>query len=395
MNFKHQLLVITSIAAFTFLVGCVEGTDLPLTPDQTSPSNPTNPTTPSVPDHHFAVVNMADPGYADYDLALVDLSKSHLTVNEGGYAGRGSDYAIAAYGKHFYRIGRYGSDTITKYSIQSPKSAIYTYSTNATGSGHSSNPYDLIFVSETKAYMIRYGDNKLWVVNPSASNQSSFKTKEINISAYADSDGVPEMSAGVIVNGKLYVTLQKLDEDWAPSNTSSVLVINTSTDQVEREIPLQTTNPGAIVYHPDAGLFVQSDGDKLCFACLPKKKTGGIEKINLSNNTAEVVVWDTGSYGLNKLAITDANTAYVSKYYGWGDQGVFKLNLATKTLSSSPLDGLNNVEIRNLTYHEGKLWVSIAGFANPRINLYNIPNETPAGQLSTAFYPEQVVFIKQ
>lgn len=387
MHINHNLTLLATTLSISLLTGCFDNNNsLPKPPED-------NNTSPPIIQHH-AIVNMADPGYADYDLAFVNLNSNNWSIKEGGYAGKGSDYALATYGEHFYRIGRYSFDSITKYSIHSPKNAIYTYSTNDPGQLYS-NPYDIIFVSETKAYVIRYGDTKIWVINPSAKNQNSFKIKDINLSAYADADGVPEMSAGVIVNGKLYVTLQKLDEDWAPSNTSSVIVINTNTDKVEREIPLQTTNIGSIVYHPDAGLFVQGDGDKLCFACLPKKKSGGIEKINIADNSTEVIVWDNGDYGLNKFAIADANTAYVTKYYGWGDQGVYKLDLNTKTLSSQPLDGLDHVEIRNLTVHENKLWVSVAGHANPRINLYDLPSEQPAGQLSTAFYPEEVKFIKK
>lgn len=387
MKTYRNLAILGTALSLSFTTGCFDtDNNLPTTPEGNNPP-------PTITQHH-AIINMADPNFADYDLAFVNLNSSNLTVNEGGYAGKGSDYGIATYGEHFYRIGRYGYDSITKYSIRSPKNAIYTYSTNAPGQLYS-NPYDIIFVSETKAYVVRYGDTKLWVINPSATSQSAFKTKEIDLSAYADSDGVPEMSAGVIVNGKLYVTLQKLDADWAPSNTSSVVVINTSNDTVEREIPLKTTNASAIVYHEEAGLFVQSDGDKLCFACLPKKQSGGIEKINIDDNTTEVILWDTSTFGTNKFAIADANTAYVSKYYGWGDQGVFKLDLTSKTLSTLPLDGLNGVEIRNLTVHNNQLWISIAGHANPRINLYDLPSEQPAGQLPTAFYPEEVKFIKK
>lgn len=388
MLINRRIAFLTTAIVISQLTGCFDSSN-----ELVKPPTGNGNTSPTITQHH-AIINMADPNFADYDLAFVDLSKSNWAVNEGGYAGKGSDYALATYGEHFYRIGRYSYDSISKYSIRSPKKAIYTYSTNDAGRLYS-NPYDIIFVNESKAYVIRYGDTKVWVINPSATNQSAFKINDIDLSAYADADGIPEMSAGVIVEGKLYITLQKLAEDWAPSNTSSVIVINTSTDKVEREIPLQTTNAGAIVYHPDAGLFVQSDGDKLCFACLPKKKSGGIEKVNINNNTTEVIAWDNSEYGFNKLTIADANTAYVSKYYGWGDQGVYKLDLNSKTISSQPLDGLNHVEIRHLTVHENKLWVSIAGYANPRINLYDLPSEQAAGQLATAFYPEEVKFIKK
>lgn len=38
----------------------------------------------------------------------------------------------------------------------------------------------------------------------------------MDLSAYADADGAPEMHAGVIANGKLFILLQRL-EYWAPS----------------------------------------------------------------------------------------------------------------------------------------------------------------------------------
>ncbi|MFT6905415.1 MAG: hypothetical protein ACJAS1_002071, partial [Oleiphilaceae bacterium] len=80
-----------------------------------------------------------------------------------------------------------------------------------------SNPYEMHFVSDSKAYILRYGSPSIWIVDPSvsAADEENFKIGEISLSAY-DEDRIPEMVAGLISGNKLYVVMQAMDSNYAP-----------------------------------------------------------------------------------------------------------------------------------------------------------------------------------
>ncbi|WP_373497933.1 hypothetical protein [Desulfococcus sp.] len=86
-----------------------------------------------------------------------------------------SDITVAAYQNFFYRIERFQADNVTKFDISAPDKPIWQFSTNDPGDTGSSNPYDLLFVSAEKAYLLRYGATRAWIVNPSATDASGFK----------------------------------------------------------------------------------------------------------------------------------------------------------------------------------------------------------------------------
>ena len=109
----------------------------------------------------------------------------------------GADVTVVTYGNYFYMIGQqFSGNSITKYAIDNPQDVIWQYSVNEPAATVASNPHDMIFVSETKAYVLRYNKTKAWIVNPSATNEASFKIGELDLSAYATADGLPEMDAG-------------------------------------------------------------------------------------------------------------------------------------------------------------------------------------------------------
>lgn len=162
-----------------------------------------------------------------------------------------SDITVAAYGSFFYRIEKFNADNVAKFSMSSPDTPIWQFSTMDDTDMATSNPYDMVFVSDQKAYLLRYGSTRAWIVNPSATTQADFKIGELDLSAYADSDGIPEMTSAVIVRGKLFIVMQRLDRDngFIPSNDSSVAVFDTETDQeVTAAIALPIKNAGSIQY---------------------------------------------------------------------------------------------------------------------------------------------------
>ena len=117
-----------------------------------------------------------------------------------------------------------------KVSVNAPNSPIWQFTTNDPGESDS-NPYDLVFVSSTKAYLLRYGaDQGLDRESFRRAPGGNFKIGELDLKAYADADGIPEMAKGVIANGKLFIIMQRLDDIFCPSNTAYVAVFDVATD---------------------------------------------------------------------------------------------------------------------------------------------------------------------
>jgi hypothetical protein len=355
-----------------------------------------------------AIINTAASDYSDSDIELINIANGTLTgslkSNPANYANGLSDYSVVAYGEYYYRIGRYGIDTITKYSIRNPRNAIYSYSTLDNASDPTSNPYQLVFLNETKAYLIRYNTNTVWIVNPSADNEGDFKIGEIDLSHYNDGDGSPEMSDGVIVADELFITMQRQNYYSVIDGNSWIAVIDTTTDEeiiVDAladfpGIQLKTNNPSSIVYNEAAGLYVQSIGS------YTPEYIGGIEKISLLDYSTTIMVDDgddtTHPYGLiSNMVIFSDTVGYFVGYLDYGDNVLHQFNPTTGAVSPGFVanlgNNLTNDDIRSISSGpENSLWVSLADLANPRVLVIDTSDNTIADEIETTYSPTGVVF---
>jgi hypothetical protein len=312
----------------------------------------------------------------------------------------GSDITIAAFGENFYRIERaFAGNNITKFAASAPQTPIWQYSTED-GGPVSSDPHDMIFVSETKAYILRYGSNIAWIVNPSAATEAEFKTGELDLAAY-DADGIPEMDSGLIVGDRLYITLQRLD-NFAVTQDAYIAVFDVNTDQevdtgtsggALKGVPLQIRNPTNIVYEPiSKTIYVQGSG-----SFFPVEYTGGIEKIDVLSLNATLVL-DDGTdmdhpYGLiTELAVVSEDVLYFVGYAGFTDNTLYKMDLNTMVVTPTSVASFISSQIAYLTVDgSGQLWVSDS--ANATVRIIDPVTETEVDALSTNLNPDKIVFV--
>jgi DNA-binding beta-propeller fold protein YncE len=189
----------------------------------------------------FAFVTTTD--YITGSCSTIDLDGSWgVTQN---VASIHSDAVSRYYGGRIYVINRGGADNI---QILDPDAGFSTVRQFTTGNG--SNPQDVAFASPTKMYVTRYESNTMWIMNP----QTGAQTGSVDLSAFADADGLCEMRCLFLYSGRLFVTIQRMDRDnfWAPSGTSYVAVIDVATDTLidtdpgtpgVQAITLANTNP--------------------------------------------------------------------------------------------------------------------------------------------------------
>lgn len=145
-----------------------------------------------------------------------------------------SDGAVRAAGEQVYILGRFGCDYV---QVLDPTQGMITIQQFSTGNG--TNPQDIEVCTPTKAYVSLYERDYLLIVNP----QTGQILGQVDLSAFADADGLPEAAEMVRVGDRVYVALQRLDRPggFVASNPSMLAVVDCNSDQV---IDVEPGTPG-------------------------------------------------------------------------------------------------------------------------------------------------------
>jgi hypothetical protein len=320
-----------------------------------------------------------------------------------------SDITVNCHSEYIYRTERFSGENVSRFHISKPDQAIYQYSTQDKSGVEtaSSNPYGLIFVDSTKAYLLRYGSNKAWIVNPSAATEEAFKIGELDLSAYSV-DGSPNMASGVVSEGKLYIAMQRLDAKFIPQD-AYVAVFDTATDTEIDTTPAQeglkgimlpVKNPLDIEFSEDSNLiYVQAVG-----RYLPQEFTGGIASIDPNNDFTTNLLLDDGDAGnhpigqISGMEITSASKGFIIGYAGYKDNTLYSFNPATgkidldTTGAPAAVANIKNINIGGLAQDGLKqLWVSIADDANPGLRVLNSKDGSTVKELiSTTLNPTTI-----
>ncbi len=155
-------------------------------------------------------------------VASIDLATHTATACTGALcndlAGR---YAFG----RLYILGRYGCDNIQVLDPANNYATLLQFSV-----GNGANPQDIVLVNPRRAYVSRLGSGDLWIVDPA----TGAHTGTVSLAAFADADGIPEMAAMTLVGARLFVSLQRLDENnyFAPTDYSALAVIDTLTNAI-------------------------------------------------------------------------------------------------------------------------------------------------------------------
>jgi YVTN family beta-propeller protein len=327
---------------------------------------------------------------------------------QNSLAPSGSDLTVVSYDKYFYRMERSGAHNITKYDVNEPDTPIWQFSTE--GNEANSNPHDLVFVNEEKAYLIRYGSDKAWIVNPSAASESAFKTGELDLSNYSDDDGTPEMDSGIIVGNMLFITLQRIDTSggWGnyKYNTPYISVFDTITDE---EIDIQNCecdlkgiviepifNLLTIQYVDEANrIYVQGVGN---WDQTNADVSGGIVQVNPATYETEVILLDSPAYGaVSGMTIVSGTKGYFVGYAGWGNNTLYSFDPSCGC-DVEAVDGFENISISGMqsgvyTDKNAMLWV--CNQSSSSVDILNTVTDTVDESVATGLNPSKVVFCSQ
>jgi hypothetical protein len=357
-----------------------------------------------------ALVQTVAPDYSSSEVAAIDV-ESQQVINDYFIKAK-SDYTIASYLNNVYHIGRYGIDTIDKYSNPNLDALMWSFSTQDNEDSTSRNPYALTFVHESKAYLIRYGSEKVWIVNPEATQAEDFKIGELDLSSYVEEDfgGTPNPSAAIVHEDKLYIAMQRLDTNWSAHtayvavfdvNTDEEIETNANSEDAVKGIPLTGLNPlensltafGSEVYVTSRDAYSSFDfsGSK-------------IESIDTDSFRLREVVSavDVGA-NIHATAIVDGNHGYFYTTTGavvdgaWTEMStLYQFGPSSGEIIEKNVANTGSEDINFMTLDENNyLWLSIGSAQMPGVEVLDTTDNTHYSErLLTELNPGKIVFLK-
>ncbi|MEW6755776.1 MAG: FlgD immunoglobulin-like domain containing protein [Candidatus Latescibacterota bacterium] len=177
--------------------------------------------------------------------------------------------------------------------------------------GNGANPQDIEVAGLGKAYVSRLGSTSVLVVDPGTGEARG----EVDLSPFADADGLPEMAEMALVGDRLYVACQRIDRDnnWAPVGDSYVAVIDTATDALVDQDAAQPGVQGIRLASANPGSLVPA-GSRLLVSCSGAfgVADGGIEAVDLESGQASLLIGEEALGGdVTSLAMVTVRRGYV------------------------------------------------------------------------------------
>ena len=205
-----------------------------------------------------------------------------------------------------YIVNRLGQDNILVLDAMDLRTPLTQFSV-----GNGANPHDIEIVAPDKAYVTRYDTASLLIVDP----QDGAELGEIDLSAFADADGLPEVSQIVRVGDRLYLSCQRLDRNsgWGPADVSYLIVVDLASDTLVdvdpdaegvQGIALSAANPNsmAVVGEQIAVGVVVNFGDR----------SGGVEIVDAATNRSLGLAVGEEDLGgdITSVVLVDQNRGY-------------------------------------------------------------------------------------
>jgi hypothetical protein len=304
-----------------------------------------------------------------------------------------SDAVVRYYQGRIYIVNRLGQDNVLILDESDPRTPVLQFST-----GNGTNPHDIEFASPTKAYISRYDDTQVLIVNP----QDGSELGTIDLGAFADSDGLPEMSQMALVGNRLYIACQVQDRDngFAPAPQGLLVVVDIATDQL---VDMDPAQDGIQAWSLTGGnpTSVIAAGNSLVIAEISGfgDTAGGIEVLDLASETSRGLVVSEVNLGgdINSLTLADAGRGYAVVTDANFANFVRPFDLGTGQVSA-PLENHSTGFTPSLAVDGNRLYVADRGtFSDPDAGgllIYDTAtNQLVAGPIATGLPPNDIAVL--
>lgn len=329
----------------------------------------------------YAFVVNAAPDYSSGSFSILDMSSKSVEKNRGIIH---SDAVARVYGNLVYVVNRMGADNITIIDPASNYSIVKQFSV---GSGM--NPQDVV-VSGDKIFVTLQLSNKI----PIYDHKTYEKISEIDTSEYADADGSSEPGEMVLAGDKLYISILRLDKNnyYSPTDKSYIIIVNTSTKKIEKDLQLGATNPFA-------GMVFDKDNDRIIIGETGSftLQDGRIEFLDTKGDiiTQQIIPESEWGGDLNKIAyaknkilaiVSDENFNTVLKAY---DLVSSKIETVYSTTGFN-LSGIN-------IYNESEIYLCDRTKESPGVRIFDLMRLSQKGTepIDTGLPPVSLVFFSR
>jgi hypothetical protein len=325
--------------------------------------------------------------------ATIDLQGDREVTPASAARAIGSDAAVRVFKDRVYVINRSAVESI---QVLNPSDDYATELNCPTGSG--SNPHDIAFVDKDKAYVTLFNETDLLIVNPSVDPDCvGFVLGRIDLSVFADADGIPEMDQMAIINDRLYVSIEHLDRDnfFMPTGLGQIAVIDVDDDTVIGAIDLGAPNPFGVT----KGLTV--DGDDLLVSMTGNfgELDGGLQRVDAVNQEAEPFIITEEELGgdITDFVIVSNHVGYavISKADFTNAIVLFDPDEGTVTRTVLNADFIADIELDD----RDELYVSDRSSGSEGVRVFDADDATeltttPLVVANPPAGPTEIVFVK-
>jgi hypothetical protein len=266
------------------------------------------------------------------------------------------DAVVRCHGDYLYLVERLGYDNITVLSAAHPDSVIAQFST---GSG--TNPQDIMPASATRAYVTLFERAGLLVVNP----LTGAHLGTVDLSVFADADGIPEMTRMIRLEDRILVVCQRLDRSspmMDPAGPGCLAAIAAETGEVIDADPatpvldpfwLPEGNPTASAIG-ESGLLVTCTGTWSLY------DDGLLVELNPASGQTTVLLSEaTLGANMSGIAVAGETGFLIVSNPDWTN-GVVSVDLTAGTVGL-PVQGLSTGYVPDLLVHDGLLYIADQG----------------------------------
>lgn len=260
-----------------------------------------------------------------------------------------------------YIVNRLGQDNILVLDAMDWRIPLAQFSV-----GNGANPHDIEIVAPDKAYVTRYDTASLLIVNP----QDGAELGAIDLSAFADADGLPEVSQIVRVGERLYLSCQRLDRNsgWGPADESYLIVVNWATDALVDVDPDAEGIQGIALHAANPNSMAVS-GTQIAVGSVAHfgDRAGGVEIVDTVTNRSRGVAVSEEDLGgdITSMVLVEPNRGYAVVADENFANSVRPFDLSSGTVGA-PLEHLSGGFVASLAVDGPYLIVADRGsFADP------------------------------
>lgn len=305
-----------------------------------------------------------------------------------------SDAVARAHDGIVYVVNRLGGDNIQAIDPAAGYATRWQCSVD-----NGSNPHDIAFAAPDKAYVTRYERASLLIVDPTTGPDcAGFVRGSVDLSQFADGDGLPEMDQAVVIDGTLFVTLQLLDRRnfFRPTERSLIAMVDVATDTVVGSIELTGTNPFAesagLVPDPVTGTILLTEVGEF-----GRADDGGVERVDPATRTVSgffVTERDLGG-NVTDVVVIDEHTAYAIVLDETARSRVVRFDPTTRQVEATLAAGDEFLVDIERGPDGGTLYLTDRTLRRPGIRRFAIADdsELPPSPIDTGLAPFDIVFV--